>query len=74
MGNPADKVASDFRNFLYLVWQHLNLPEPTNAQYKIAEFMQHGDPDCYDPKVGRADVVRAFRGIGKSYIAAAYCL
>lgn len=69
-----DRVANDFRNFLFLIWQHLNLPEPTNAQYKIAEFMQHGDPDCYDPKVGRADVVRAFRGIGKSYIAAAYCL
>ena len=70
----TDPLAVDFRNFLFLIWQHLNLPEPTYVQYKIAEYMQHGNPDTYDPKVGRADVVRAFRGVGKSYIAAAYAL
>ena len=69
-----DPLAADFRNFLFLIWQHLNLPEPTNAQYEIAGFMQHGYPDGYDPVIGRADVVRAFRGVGKSYIAAAYSL
>ena len=67
-------LADDFRNFLFLIWKHLNLPHPTEAQYQIAEFMQHGYPEHYDPKVGRADVVRAFRGVGKSYIAAAYSL
>ena len=36
--------------------------------------MQHGDPQNYDPRIGRSDIIRAFRGIGKSYIAAAYCL
>ena len=31
----------DFRNFLYLVWKHLNLPEPTAVQYDIADYIQH---------------------------------
>ncbi|MBP5855672.1 phage terminase large subunit [Marivibrio halodurans] len=68
------EVAEDFRNFLYLVWMHLGLPAPTPAQYEIAYFMQHGFPEGYKARTGRAEMVRAFRGIGKSYIAAAYCL
>jgi len=48
----TDPLAADFRNFLFLIWQHLNLPEPTNARYEIAGFMQHGYPDGYDPKIG----------------------
>ena len=28
----TDPLAADFRNFLFLIWQHLNLPELTNAQ------------------------------------------
>jgi len=28
----TDPLAADFRNFLFLIWQHLNLPQPTNAQ------------------------------------------
>jgi len=31
----TDFRAADYRNFLFLIWQHLNLPEPTNAQYDI---------------------------------------
>lgn len=53
----------DFRNFLFVVWKHLNLPDPTDLQYDIAEFMQHG------PK---RSVVMAFRGVGKSWICSAY--
>jgi hypothetical protein len=53
----------DFRNFLYITWQHLNLPEPTKVQYDIADFIQHS------PK--RA-IIQAFRGVGKSYITSAY--
>lgn len=53
----------DFRNFLYLVWKHLNLPDPTPIQYEIAEWMQGG------PK--RA-VIQGFRGVGKSWICSAY--
>lgn len=53
----------DFRNFLYLVWKHLNLPDPTPLQYDIAEYMQHG------PK---RSLIMAFRGVGKSWICSAY--
>jgi len=53
----------DFRNFLYIVWQHLGLPEPTEIQYDIADYMQNNPKRC---------IIEAFRGVGKSYIAAAY--
>jgi len=53
----------DFRNYLFLCWKHLNLPDPTPVQYDIAEYLQNS------PK--RA-VVEAFRGVGKSYITSAY--
>ena len=53
----------DFRNFLYLVWKHLNLPDPTPLQYDIAEYMQHG------PK---RSLIMAFRGVGKSWVCSAY--
>src|SRR4051812_37777707 len=39
---PEDQVRSDFRNFLFLVWKHLGLPQPTPGQYEIAYFLQHG--------------------------------
>ena len=53
----------DFRNFLYLVWRHLNLPEPTPIQYDIANYIQNGP---------RRLVIEAFRGVGKSYITSAF--
>lgn len=53
----------DFRNFLFLVWKHLNLPEPTPIQYEIADFMQNG------PKRG---IIEGFRGVGKSWICSAF--
>lgn len=62
--SPAipDKL-KDFKNFLFLIWRHLALPAPTDIQYDIADFMQHGPKRC---------VVEAFRGIGKSWICSAY--
>ena len=53
----------DFRNFLYLCWKHLNLPEPTALQYDIANFIQGEDKRL---------VINAYRGIGKSYISSAF--
>lgn len=53
----------DFRNFLYLVWKHLNLPDPTPVQYDIAYFLQHGPKRC---------VIEAFRGVGKSWVTSAF--
>lgn len=53
----------DFRNFLYVMWDHLNLPDPTPAQYDMGEYLQNS------PK---RIIIEAFRGVGKSYITAAY--
>lgn len=60
-----DKRLLDFRNFLWLVWKHLNLPDPTEVQYDIAEFIQHGPKRL---------VVEAFRGVGKSWITSAFVI
>ena len=53
----------DFRNFLFVVWSHLNLPEPTPVQYDIAEYLQSDE---------KRIVIEAFRGAGKSYITSAF--
>ena len=53
----------DFKNFLYLVWKQLNLPEPTALQYDVADFMQGED---------KRAIIQAFRGCGKSWICSAY--
>ena len=37
----SDPIRKDFRNFLFVVWRHLNLPTPTKRQYEMAEFLQH---------------------------------
>jgi hypothetical protein len=51
--------------FLSLVWKSLDLPRPTRAQLAIAEYLQNG------PKRLQ---ISAFRGLGKSWIAAAFVL
>ena len=53
----------DFRNFLFVVWSHLNLPEPTPVQYDMAEYLQSNE---------KRIVIEAFRGAGKSYITSAF--
>lgn len=60
-----EPFSTDFRYFLVVVWRHLGLPDPTPVQLDIAHFMQHG------PK---RRIVEAFRGVGKSWMAAAYVL
>jgi len=57
-----DKL-KDFRNFLYLVWKELNLPEPTPIQYEIADYMQNGS---------KRAIIEGFRGVGKSWICSAF--
>ena len=61
--NAIPEALKDFRNFTYLVWSHLGLPEPTPVQYDIAHYLQTS------PK---RSIIEAFRGVGKSYITAAY--
>jgi hypothetical protein len=58
--HPALK---DFRVFMFMVWKHLGLPEPTESQYDIAHYLQHGP---------RRGVIEAFRGVGKSWITSAF--
>jgi len=59
------KIKGDFRVFLTLVWKELDLPKPTRAQLAIADYLQHG------PKRLQ---ISAFRGVGKSWISAAFVL
>jgi hypothetical protein len=58
-------MREDFRVFLTLVWRELDLPKPTRAQLCIADYLQHG------PKRLQ---ISAFRGVGKSWITAAFVL
>ncbi|MDX0094237.1 phage terminase large subunit [Sinorhizobium meliloti] len=60
--NSADPLR-DFRNFLFLVWKHLHLPNPTTVQYDIAGFLQHGPKRL---------IIEAFRGVGKSWVTSAF--
>ena len=60
-----EPLSSDFRYFLVVVWRHLSLPDPTPIQLDIAAYMQHGS---------KRRIVEAFRGVGKSWMAAAYVL
>ena len=59
------KMHDDFRVFLCWLWRQLGLPDPTERQYEIAYYLQHG------PK---KRIVMAFRGIGKSWITAAFVI
>ena len=59
------QLKDDFRYFLTAVWTHLALPAPTRAQLCIAEYLQNG------PKRLQ---IQAFRGVGKSWITAAFVL
>jgi len=60
---PVPEQLKDFRNFMYLIWLHLNLPAPTPIQYDIGYYLQTGP---------RRLIIEAFRGVGKSWITAAY--
>jgi hypothetical protein len=64
-GLLENRLKSEFKTFLAAIWHELGLPSPTRAQYAIADYLQHG------PKRLQ---VQAFRGIGKSYVTAAYVL
>lgn len=60
-----ERLKQSFALFLTLVWKSLDLPKPTRAQLAIARYLQHG------PKRLQ---IQAFRGLGKSWIAAAFVL
>ena len=60
-----ERLRASFPLFLSLVWKSLDLPRPTRAQIAIADYLQGG------PKRLQ---IQAFRGLGKSWIAAAFTL
>jgi hypothetical protein len=60
-----ERITESFPIFLSLVWKSLDLPRPTRAQLAIADYLQNG------PKRLQ---ISAFRGLGKSWIAAAFVL
>jgi hypothetical protein len=59
------ELQEDFRNFLAYIWPYLNIPspEPTNLQYDMAYFLQHG---------ANQKILEAFRGAAKSTITCCY--
>ena len=65
MSNVITLLQDDFKLFLQALWEQLDLPSPTRAQYAIADYLQHG------PKRLQ---IQAFRGVGKSWITGAFVL
>ena len=65
MTNVVTALKDDFKLFLQALWDQLDLPSPTRAQYAIADYLQHG------PKRLQ---IQAFRGVGKSWITGAFVL
>ena len=65
MENPLEALQDDFKLFLTALWEQLDLPPPTRAQFSIADYLQHG------PKRLQ---IQAFRGVGKSWITGAFVL
>ena len=59
----AEAGLLDFKNFLAVIWEHLNLPVPTSVQLDMADYLHNGP---------RRLVLEAFRGVGKSWITAAF--
>jgi hypothetical protein len=72
---PEDTWAAyeDFPTFLVIVWDHLGLPKPTRRQLRIARRLQEArEAFETDSSAGATEIIRAFRGIGKSYVCAAF--
>ncbi len=65
MTDVVTALKDDFKLFLQALWEQLDLPSPTRAQYSIADYLQHG------PKRLQ---IQAFRGVGKSWITGAFVL
>jgi hypothetical protein len=65
MTDVLTALQGDFKLFLQALWDQLDLPSPTRAQYAIADYLQSG------PKRLQ---IQAFRGVGKSWITGAFVL
>ena len=65
MSDVLTALQGDFKLFLQALWDQLDQPQPTRAQYAIADYLQSG------PKRLQ---MQAFRGVGKSWITGAFVL
>ena len=65
MTDVITALQGDFKLFLKALWEQLELPSPTRAQYAIADYLQNG------PKRLQ---IQAFRGVGKSWLTGAFVL
>ena len=63
--NLEQRLKEDFSIFLKLVWKSLDLPTPTRAQLAMARYLQYG---------GKRIQLQCFRGLGKSWVTAAFVL
>ncbi len=63
MVSDAEKLKTNFRFFLHHVWVHLGFPSPTKIQLDMARYLQTG---------GDQIMLQAFRGVGKSWVTAAF--
>jgi hypothetical protein len=59
------RLKDDFSLFLRLCWKSLDLPPPTRAQLAMARYLQDG---------GNRIMLQCFRGLGKSWVTAAFVL
>lgn len=62
----VQKAKEDFRVFLFMVWEAIGLPEPTELQYDIAHTLQNLPNDRF--------IIEGFRGVAKSFISCAFCV
>lgn len=58
-----EKCKNNFKNFLYVVFKYINLPNPTEIQYAIADELQNRESDL---------IINGFRGVAKSTITGIY--
>lgn len=68
MTEPVDiekRLHDDFSFFLFCIWQHFELPNPTPLQYDIGNYLVR-DPERM--------ILEAFRECGKSFITSAFVL
>ena len=61
----TQRLKDDFGFFLFMIWQHLQLPNPTPLQYDIGKYLQYGPIRL---------VIEAFRGCGKSFVTSAFVI
>jgi hypothetical protein len=65
MNVTTEDCKANLKVFTWLVWKHLGLPQPTDVQIDIMDYLQNG---------GDRLIIEAFRGVGKSYLTSVYVL